>query len=93
MNQTEEKSKRKPRTKPAELPTHYDSENHKYEIGIDEAGRGPLFGRLYVAGVVLPKDGSVNMEHIRDSKNSLKRDWMKCMIMYEKRRSCIILNM
>ena len=73
MNQTEEKSKRKPRTKPAELPTHYDSENHQYEIGIDEAGRGPLFGRLYVAGVVLPKDGSVNMEHIRDSKKLTKK--------------------
>lgn len=34
----------------------YHSENHMFEIGIDEAGRGPLFGRLYVAAVVCPKD-------------------------------------
>ena len=31
------------------------SETTTYEMGIDEAGRGPLFGRVYVAGVVLPK--------------------------------------
>jgi ribonuclease HII len=40
----------------------------KIEIGIDEAGRGPLFGRLYVAAVVLPKDGSFDFSNIRDSK-------------------------
>lgn len=28
-----------------------------WEIGVDEAGRGPLFGRLFVGGVVLPKPG------------------------------------
>ena len=38
------------------------------EIGIDEAGRGPMFGRLYVAAVVLPKDGSFDFTHIKDSK-------------------------
>ncbi len=27
-----------------------------YEIGIDESGRGPLFGRVYAAAVVLPSD-------------------------------------
>jgi ribonuclease HII len=27
-----------------------------YEIGIDESGRGPLFGRVYAAAVVLPTD-------------------------------------
>jgi len=36
------------------------------EIGIDEAGRGPLFGRLYVAAVILPK-GYSNPD-IKDSK-------------------------
>ena len=34
-------------------------QDHDYsdeiEIGVDEAGRGPLFGRLYVAAVALPK--------------------------------------
>ena len=40
----------------------------KIEIGVDEAGRGPLFGRLYVAAVVLPKDGSFDFSEVRDSK-------------------------
>jgi len=35
------------------LSPKYNVEN-KFEIGIDEAGRGPLFGRLYVAAVILP---------------------------------------
>jgi ribonuclease HII len=43
-------------------------ESIPYEIGIDEAGRGPLFGRLYVAGVVLPKDDLFDSKGIRDSK-------------------------
>jgi ribonuclease HII len=45
----------------------YD-EKYPFEIGIDEAGRGPMFGRLYVAGVILPKDGSVDFTKVRDSK-------------------------
>ena len=44
-----------------------------YEIGVDEAGRGPLFGRVYSAAVVLPKDGSMNTTEIRDSKKISKR--------------------
>ena len=43
-------------------------QREKIEIGIDEAGRGPLFGRLYVAAVVLPKDGSFDFSQVRDSK-------------------------
>lgn len=37
------------------------------EIGVDEAGRGPLFGRVYTAAVILPKN---NFDHhrIKDSK-------------------------
>jgi ribonuclease HII len=41
---------------------------NEIQICIDEAGRGPLFGRLYVAAVVLPKDGSFQNAGIRDSK-------------------------
>ena len=48
------------------LQTTYNPEN-KYEIGVDEAGRGPLFGRLYVAAVILPKEG-FNNPNIKDSK-------------------------
>lgn len=39
-----------------------------YEIGVDEAGRGPLFGRVYTAGVILPKDNSFDHSKVKDSK-------------------------
>jgi len=42
-------------------PPSGDSENtdshnstHQYEVGVDEAGRGPLFGRVYTGAVILP---------------------------------------
>jgi ribonuclease HII len=39
-------------------------EDSKYEIGVDEAGRGPMFGRLYVAATILPRA-------------TFRHDWMK----------------
>jgi ribonuclease HII len=42
-------------------------EDNKWEIGVDEAGRGPLFGRLYVAATILPKDG-FRHDLMKDSK-------------------------
>ena len=39
------------------------------EIGVDEAGRGPMFGRVYAAAVILPKDRtSFNHGWMKDSK-------------------------
>ena len=38
------------------------------EVGIDEAGRGPLFGRVYVGGVILPQDDNFKHYLIKDSK-------------------------
>lgn len=38
------------------------------EIGIDEAGRGPMFGRVYAAAVILPKDATFPHELMKDSK-------------------------
>ena len=43
------------------------------EVGIDEAGRGPLFGRLYVGAVILPQDDSINHSLIKDSKKLSER--------------------
>jgi len=38
------------------------------EIGVDEVGRGPLFGRVYAAAVILPKDDSFDHSKMKDSK-------------------------
>lgn len=40
------------------------------EAGIDEAGRGPLFGRVYTAAVILPKSSFITLDPkiIKDSK-------------------------
>ncbi len=35
-------------------------------IGIDEAGRGPLFGRVYSAAVIL--DSNMDVSQLKDSK-------------------------
>jgi len=43
------------------------------EAGIDEAGRGPLFGSLYVAAVILPFDHEFPHELMRDSKKISER--------------------
>ena len=40
---------------------------NKLEVGIDEAGRGPLFGRLYVGAVILPSE-DFDTTNIKDSK-------------------------
>lgn len=60
---------KKERKKQDPLLICYDSNNNDWEIGIDEAGRGPLFGRVYTAAVVLPKDKEL-FDHslMKDSK-------------------------
>ena len=45
---------------------------HTYEVGVDEAGRGPLFGRVYTGAVILPSLGDVlrpfDFSLLKDSK-------------------------
>ena len=38
------------------------------EIGIDEVGRGPMFGRVYSAAVILPNNEEFKYELLKDSK-------------------------
>lgn len=45
----------------------YSSDDNVLEVGIDEAGRGPLLGRVYSAAVILPKD-NFDFSDIKDSK-------------------------
>jgi ribonuclease HII len=59
--------RRKPAQPAAPLKPELDP-SKKYEIGVDEAGRGPLFGRLYVAGVILPKGDDFDHSRMKDSK-------------------------
>jgi ribonuclease HII len=50
------------------LKTCYDCNNDIIEIGIDEVGRGPMFGRVYCAAVVLPRDNTFKHDLMKDSK-------------------------
>jgi ribonuclease HII len=46
----------------------------KIEAGIDEAGRGPLLGRVYTASVILtPEEDDFNHSLMRDSKKLSER--------------------
>jgi ribonuclease HII len=38
------------------------------EVGLDEAGRGPMLGRVYAGAVILPKDDSFDHSLMKDSK-------------------------
>ena len=50
------------------LTKFYNSDIDIIEIGSDEAGRGPMFGRVYSGAVVLPKDDSFDHYKMKDSK-------------------------
>lgn len=60
--------------------------NNDYEIGIDEAGRGPLIGRVY-AGAVIWGPNTTNCDLITDSKklSAKKRakalEWIKSNVL------------
>jgi ribonuclease HII len=50
------------------LKSCHNQDEKVFEIGVDEAGRGPLFGRVYTAAVILPKDDSFDYSKVKDSK-------------------------
>ena len=50
------------------LEKKYNNTSCLMEIGIDEAGRGPMFGRVYSAAVVLPINNEFKYELLKDSK-------------------------
>ena len=57
-----------PRKSNKEQLKQYYGDNYKYEIGIDEVGRGPMFGRVYTAAVILPKKAPFDHSQMKDSK-------------------------
>ena len=50
------------------LKKYFSEDAKTFEIGVDEAGRGPLFGRVYTAAVILPKDDTFDHSKVKDSK-------------------------
>ena len=50
------------------------------EVGVDEAGRGPMFGRVYVGAVIIPPDETFQQSFIKDSKKLSER---KRLIAYD----------
>ena len=58
------------------------------EAGIDEAGRGPLFGRVYTAAVILPQDNEY-FDHslMKDSKKFSNYDNLISAYWYIKDRA------
>ena len=72
MGDNKEPKSKKERTHPAPLLRFYNDTNkyqNCFELSIDEAGRGCLFGRVYVGCVVLPKDPALfDGKNIKDSK-------------------------
>ena len=49
------------------------SNDYEEEIGVDEVGRGPMFGRVYCAAVILPMNNNFKYELLKDSKKFTSR--------------------
>lgn len=65
----EKATKEKAKATKEPLKYCFDMNENIIEIGIDEAGRGPLFGRVYCGVVVLPKKADyLDVSSIKDSK-------------------------
>jgi ribonuclease HII len=65
---SEKNKKKRNKIQAQVLNKFYKEDNNIIEIGVDEAGRGPLFGSVYTAAVILPKDDTFNHSIIKDSK-------------------------
>lgn len=86
------------------LKKYYTDDKEIYEIGVDEVGRGPLFGRVYTAAVILPKDDDFNYLLMKDSKkfhskkkivevaNYIKEKAIAWTISYEDEKSIDEIN-
>ena len=75
---------RRVRANPNPLKKCHNDDENIYEIGIDEAGRGPLLGRVYSAAVVLPKDNSFRHDWMKDSKKFTNKEKLKLTEHYIK---------
>ena len=67
-NVKEDIKKKKNRMEFRPLKTYFNESEAIIELGIDEAGRGPMFGRVYAGAVILPKDHTFDHSLMKDSK-------------------------
>jgi len=72
---------------PNRLNLMFDADTTIIEMGIDEAGRGPMFGRVYAGVVVLPKDNSFNHSQMKDSKKFHSKKKIEQVADYIKKNS------
>ena len=69
ISKSKSKSKSKISKKVNVLKPYHNEDINSLEIGVDEVGRGPLFGRVYTAAVILPKDdNNFDFSKMKDSK-------------------------
>jgi ribonuclease HII len=69
------------------LKKFYNESENIFEIGVDEAGRGPLFGRVYTAAVILPKDDSFDFTKVKDSKKFHSKKKIEEVAEYVKQKA------
>jgi ribonuclease HII len=80
----DDKKGKKNKLAKVELKKWYFENKEIYEIGVDEAGRGPLFGRVYTAAVILPKDDVFQHFLMKDSKKFYSKKKMEDVANYIK---------
>mgnify|MGYP003344707893 CR=1 FL=1 len=81
---------------PTLLSYSYTNQPTIFEIGVDEAGRGPLFGRVYAAAVILPTYKSTSTPEENENKHfdysklkDSKKFSSKKKIEENRRESCL----
>lgn len=86
------------------LIPHYNSDSLVNEIGVDEVGRGPMFGRVYAAAVILPRNNIFDFSKLKDSKkfhskkkitevcDYIKKNSLKYHISYEEHNTIDRIN-
>ena len=100
-----EKPKKRAKAVATILKKCYDEANPQiFEVGVDEVGRGPLFGRVYSAAVILPKDDSFDHSKMKDSKkfhskkkiqevaNYIKKNALAWAVEYEDEKTIDEIN-
>ena len=72
--------------------TYFDK-SEILEIGVDEVGRGPLFGKVYAAAAILPKEDSFRHQDMKDSKKFHSVSKINTVSNYIKENIDIILEL